>query len=141
MRTITMTGILWRFVFALLLVMLTWNPTRYSYVAWLKGQFEQPTGVWPLVALAGVLLLIGWIVYLRATARSLGPVGVVLAAGLSVVVVWILDFYKIVEFGRTQIVAWIVLVLVAAILAVGMSWSHLRRAWAGQVDVDDIDQR
>lgn len=141
MRTITMTGILWRFVFALALVTATWNPTRYSYVAWLKGQFEQPTGVWPLVALAGVLLLIAWIVYLRATARSLGPVGVVLGVGLSVVVVWILDFYHIVEFGRTEIVAWIILVLVAAILAAGMSWSHLRRAWTGQLDVDDIDQR
>lgn len=141
MRTITMMGILWRFVFALLLVVLTWNPTRYSYVAWVRGQFEQPTGVWPLVAFSGVVLLIGWLVYLRATARSLGPLGVILAAGLGVVVVWILDFYHIVEFERTQIISWIVLVLLAGILAAGMSWSHLRRSWAGQVDVDDIDDR
>jgi hypothetical protein len=28
--------------------------------------------------------------------------------------------------------------LLAAILAVGMSWSHLRRKWSGQQDVDDV---
>jgi hypothetical protein len=30
--------------------------------------------------------------------------------------------------------------LLAAILAAGMSWSHLRRSWAGQADVDDVDE-
>jgi hypothetical protein len=35
--------------------------------------------------------------------------------------------------------AWVILVLLAAILGAGMSWSHLRRRWAGQADVDDID--
>jgi Family of unknown function (DUF6524) len=141
MRTISMAGIGMRFVIAFLLVALTWNPTRYNYVAWVMAQFEQPSALWPLVALAGVLLLIGWVVFLRATARSLGSAGIILAVGLAVVVVWILVYYDVVNMQSTRVIAWIVLALLAAILAAGMSWSHLRRAWSGQADVDDVDER
>ncbi|MGB5773274.1 MAG: DUF6524 family protein [Sedimenticolaceae bacterium] len=31
------------------------------------------------------------------------------------------------------------LVLLSAILAVGMSWSHIRRRLTGQIDVDEVD--
>ena len=33
----------------------------------------------------------------------------------------------------------IVLALVSTVLAVGMSWGHLRAAWSGQTTVDQID--
>jgi uncharacterized protein DUF6524 len=142
MKSITMAGIGVRFVIAFLLVALTWNPTRYNYVAWVMGQFDADAStLWPLVAFSGVCILIAWGVFLRATARSLGPVGLVLAVGLCVVVVWILVYYGVVDMQSTRILSWIVLVLLAAILAAGMSWSHLRRAWAGQADVDDVDER
>jgi hypothetical protein len=36
---------------------------------------------------------------------------------------------------------WIGLVMVATILAIGMSWSHVRRRLTGQADVDDVDER
>jgi hypothetical protein len=142
MKTITMAGVGMRFLFALLLVVCTWNPTPYDYIDWVQGQFATETSsLWPLVAFAGVCLLIAWLVFLRATARSLGTAGIVLAAGLCVIVFWMLDRYGIVELRSTQIVSWIGLVLLAAILTAGMSWSHLRRAWTGQADVDDVDER
>jgi hypothetical protein len=34
--------------------------------------------------------------------------------------------------------AWIVLFVFAIILAIGVSWSHLRR-FTGQADVDEVD--
>jgi hypothetical protein len=34
---------------------------------------------------------------------------------------------------------WVLMTLFAAILTAGMSWSHLRRRWSGQVDIDDVD--
>jgi hypothetical protein len=37
-------------------------------------------------------------------------------------------------------VTWIVLFATSGILAVGMSWSHVRRRLSGQVDTDDVDQ-
>jgi len=35
---------------------------------------------------------------------------------------------------------WVVLVIVSLLLAIGMSWSHIRRRLTGQVDIDDVDE-
>jgi hypothetical protein len=138
MATITAKGIWWRFLIALLLVCLTWNPTRYNYVEWAIAQWSnQP----PLVAFVGVVFLIAWIFFGRATARSLGVFGIVLSIGLAACVLWILLYYNFISMQSRTIIEWIVLVLLAAILAAGMSWSHLRRSWAGQTDVDERDLR
>ena len=56
-----------RALFALLLVVLTFNPTGYSYVHMIVNGFPKIT---PVEAVCGILLLIGWFVYLSATLRS-----------------------------------------------------------------------
>jgi hypothetical protein len=132
-----MGGIAWRFLFALALVCLTWNPTRYNYVGWALAQWSNQG---PLVAFAGIVMLMGWIFFLRTAARSLGVLGIVLCVGLAVVVLWILIFYNVVDSGSTTLIKWIVLVLLAAILAAGMSWAHLRARWSGQATVDEVDR-
>ena len=37
-------------------------------------------------------------------------------------------------------VTYIIQTILCFIMAVGMSWSHLRRRMSGQVDADDVDQ-
>jgi hypothetical protein len=133
---IGMGGIGLRFLFALALVCLTWNPTRYNYVAWGMERWRD-TG--PLVAFAGIVMLMGWIFFLRTTARALGVLGIVMCTALAVVVLWILIYYNLISTASTQLIAWIVLVLLAAILAAGMSWAHLRARWSGQATVDEVD--
>jgi hypothetical protein len=123
---------------AFALVSLTWNPTRFNYYEWAFAQWSQFA---PLVVFIGLVLLIAWIVFLRATARSLGVVGIILATALAGSVLWILFYYDFVDTASGDLLGWIVLALFAAILAAGMSWSHLRRGWAGQADVDDVDER
>jgi uncharacterized membrane protein len=137
MAGFTFKGILWRFLFALAMVCFTWNPTRYNYFAWARAQWEAQA---PLVAFSGLVILVGWIVFLRATARSLGVVGIILGLALAGTVLWTLFFYDLLNRENTELISWIVLALLAVILAMGMSWSHLRRRWAGQHDVDDIDE-
>ena len=83
----------------------------------------------------------GWIFFLRTTARALGVLGIVLCTGLAVVVLWILIFYHWVGTDSTTLITWIVLVLLAAILAAGMSWAHLRARWSGQATVDEVDHK
>jgi hypothetical protein len=133
---IGMGGVALRFVFALALVCLTWNPTRYNYVAWALERWRD-TG--PLVAFAGIIMLMGWLFFLRTTARSLGVLGIVLCTALAVVVLWILIAYNVVSTDSANLIKWIVLVLLAAILAAGMSWAHLRARWSGQATVDEVD--
>lgn len=128
-------GLVLRFAFALLLVLLTFNPTGRSYYHWLAAGLP---AVDAPKALAGIALLIGWVVFLTATMRSLGAAGVLLALAFFAALVWVA-----VQFGwleaKARVFVWIGLVVAAAILAMGVSWSHFRRRLTGQADVDEVD--
>jgi hypothetical protein len=130
-------GVGLRFAFAFGLVCFTWNPTRYNYVEWAMAQWSAMA---PLVAFAGLVLLMGWIFFLRTTARSLGVLGIALCTALAAVILWILFYYELISTDSTKLIGWIVLTLFSAILAGGMSWAHLRNRWSGQATVDEVDQ-
>ena len=122
-------GFLIRLIFALVLVLLTYNPTRFNYVVWAQEQFQDNLSI---VVLNGLILLIGYIVYLRATFRSIGPVGILLAAAVLGAVLWVLADNGIFDPTNSKLTTWIGLVCLAFILAIGLSWSHIRRRISGQ---------
>jgi Na+/melibiose symporter-like transporter len=124
-----------RFCCALVLVFLSYNPSGYSFTHWVNSEFL----ALPVLVLIGIILLIGWVIFLRATLRSLGPIGITLAGLFFGCLAWVAIYYNLLTVGST-IFVYIVLVIVSAILALGMSWSHVRRRISGQVDMDDIDQ-
>lgn len=137
---ITLKGVLYRFVAALALVLLTYNPTRFSFIAWLRKHLAEGT-TGPEHWFVLVVLLIGWAVFFRATWRSLGPFGVLLTAGFFGTLVWLLvDRGVVAPVGAQQFV-WTAEISLAALLATGLSWSHVRRRITGQVDTDDVDER
>lgn len=125
-----------RWVFAAILVFGTYNPTQYSYIGWV---FAGETAFGPLVALAGVALLIAWIIFLRATFLSMGWLGIILGAALFGCVIWLFIDLGWLDLDSPSEISWVVLVFLSLILAVGMSWSHIRRRLTGQFDVDDIE--
>jgi Family of unknown function (DUF6524) len=133
---IGLSGIGIRFLFAFLLVAFTWNPTRFNYVEWALVQWSAMA---PLVVFAGLGLLAGWIFFLRTAASSLGGLGIFLCMALAGVFFWILIRYNLVSTASPTLITWIALILLSAILAAGMSWSHLRARWSGQASVDDVD--
>ena len=137
MKPITLQGFLFRFLFALLLVMLTYNPSGYSYSHWLHTSFSN---FGPLLGVAGISLIIGWVIYLRATLRSLGLIGLILAALFFSTIIWLLIDWGWLGLNNVTAMSWVILVLLSAILAVGISWSHIRRKWTGQIDSDDVDE-
>jgi len=79
--------------------------------------------------------------YLNSTMRSLGIVSVILAALFFAVLVWVAVDFGLLEPDSPTVFVWIGLFVAAAILAAGMSWSHIRRRLSGQADVDEIDSR
>jgi len=135
-KQISLSGIGVRFAIALALVCITWNPIDFNYLSWALDNWSVRP---PVVVFLGIVLIICWVVFLRATIRSLGPVGITLAVALCASLVWLFVYFGLVDLGNTTAMAWILLVLLALILSAGMSWSHLRRRWAGQADVDDVD--
>ncbi len=127
-----------RFLASLLLVMVTYNPNEYSYVGWLRAATpESPLG--PEHFVVGVALLIGWVILLAATQRSLGTFGLLLGGSLLGGVVWLLTDIGWLNVSSVSSASWVGLICVAALLAVGLSWSHVWRRLTGQFEVDDGD--
>lgn len=135
-KGITSSGFLLRLLVAAILVFSTYNPSGYSYYHWLSEKFSTPT---PMLALGGVLLLIGWTIYLRATSRSLGAFGLFLAAAFFGVLVWVVIDLDWIDADSIEKLTWIIQAILAWVLAIGISWSHIRRRMTGQVDVDEIE--
>jgi len=125
-----------RLVGAFVLVIATFNPTEISFYHWLAGGSDENI---PLKIVAGLVLLIGYIIYLRATWRSIGIVGVVLVVALLAAFTWLLVDAGWISLANPGTVAWLVIIVLAIVMAVGMSWSHVRRRLSGQYDVDEAD--
>ncbi len=133
-RDFNFASFLYRLAFSLALVFLTYNPSGWSWVGYLDADLATVYKV-----ASGIVLLIGWIMFLRATWSSLGPLGTVLAAAFLGVLVWLLVEWGLFSLDSTTVIQWVVLVVTAWVLAVGMSWSHVRRRLSGQIDTDEIE--
>jgi len=138
-------GILGRFLMAVVLVAATYNPEGYSFFHWaLLPLYKSPPtdltfgALNPLKILAGIALFAGWIVFLQATKRSLGGKGVFLTVALFGGVIWVLIDQEIFSPRGTKAISYLVLIVVALVLATGMSWSHMTRRLSGQVDTDEM---
>lgn len=128
----------WRFVAAVVLVLATFNPTGTSAYHWIvdavsNGEFG------PLHLLAIAVLLVGWAVFWFATWRALDAFGVALAALLVGALTWLLVDLGLIKADSNTAMTWIALVCLAAVLAIGVTWSHLWRRITGQYNVDEVD--
>lgn len=134
---LTFAGFGWRLLAAVVLVAVTYNPEGFSYYDWaIRGLPDFSV----LKAFVGVILIIGWTIYLRATLRSLGPVGLTLALAFFGTGLWLLVDMGWVPADSVRSVSYLVMIVVAGVMAIGMSWSHVRRRLSGQVDADDVDE-
>jgi Family of unknown function (DUF6524) len=135
-------GLLLRMLGSLVLVYATFNPTGHSYFHWvvapLIGMGAPTGGSSALKFLVGVLLIIGWVVVLQATRRSIGLTGAFLALALCGGLIWLLIEQHVVSPSGSAAIAHIALVAIALVLGVGMSWSLVSRRLTGQVDTDQV---
>jgi hypothetical protein len=131
-----MAGLLLRFAAALALVLLTWNPSFWNFSEWAAANL---TTNLPVVALVGVIFLILYIVFLTATFRSIGVLGVVLVVALAGAIDWVLIDYGIIASGNPTALTWVGLITIALVMGVGMSWAIIWRRISGQLEVDDND--
>ncbi|MCW8956246.1 MAG: DUF6524 family protein [Gammaproteobacteria bacterium] len=130
-------GIGIRFLIAWILVFATYNPDGYSYIDWI---FMFDSGSLPLKLLLGVVLIIGWAIYIRATRRSLGMIGIVLAIAFFATLLWLFVEWRIIPADSIRAVSYIILFIIGCLLATGMCWSHIRRRISGQLDVDELEE-
>lgn len=139
-------GIFLRFLGALVLVYTTYNPEGLSFFHWAilpvtKVPVTTLSAINPLKVLAGVGLLIVWLVYLQATNRSLGMRGAILTAALLGSIIWVLIYWNVFTPRGSRAIAHIVLIVLAVVLTIGITWSHITRRLSGQIDTDEIAER
>ena len=135
-NTVGPVGFFSRWMFALLLVLGTYNPSGYSFIGWALGE---DTEFGPLIVIVGILLLIGWIFLVKTTFDALGWLGVTLGAALFAAIIWFFIDIGWISLESTSVLTWIVLVVISLILAAGMAWSFFKRRLTGQINVDDVE--
>ena len=135
---LTAIGFMWRLVAALVLVLLTYNPSGYSAYHWVSSAIAD-SAFGPLHLLLIGVLLIGWAVYWIATWRALGTLGVALAGLVVSAIIWLLIDIELLRLESMSAITWVSLVGFAIVLAVGVSWSHVWRRLTGQINVEDVD--
>jgi hypothetical protein len=127
---------IWRWAAGLALVFATWNPSGYSWFHWARAAFEGE-GLRAQHYFLGVLLVAGWAIFLIATERSLGALGSIIGAAIIGTGIWLLVDLGVLHADSFNAVAWLALVALATLLAIGLSWSHIWRRLSGQLEVDE----
>ncbi|MEN8896204.1 MAG: DUF6524 family protein [Yoonia sp.] len=129
-------GFLIRWALALILLAATYNPTQWNFVRWSMANYTEMLSV---TVLCGLILLIGYIIYLRATLRSIGLFGMLLVLAVAGTLLWVLFDQGIINLSDPTVNTWLGIVVMSLVLAIGLSWSIVRRKISGQADVDDVD--
>ena len=131
-----MLGLFIRWLFAFVLLAMTYNPTEWNYVSWSMTHYQTRLSV---VVLSGLILAIGYIIYLRATVRSIGGFGMFLVLAVVAALLWVLYDLGLLKLDNADMNLWLGILALSLVLGIGLSWSHVRRHLAGQSDVDDVD--
>jgi hypothetical protein len=130
---LTAGGFLFRWMAALVLVLGTYNPTPYNFISWVTEDATRGDQL-PLKLLIAAVMIIGYVIYFRATFQSIGFIGIGLALLFFGGLIWLLLDYQILDLREYGTIAWILLFILATIMAVGLSWSFIRRMLSGQID-------
>jgi len=137
MDRFSLAGLAGRIAFALAMVLVTFNPTGYSYFHWVRTGFPS---IEPLQAVAGIVLLILWIFLWRSMMQAVGALGLVLMAALVAALVWLFVSWGWLDLANVTSMTWVVLVGLGVILGVGMAWAIVRSELTGQASVDELEE-
>ncbi|MFN3662188.1 DUF6524 family protein [Yoonia sp.] len=112
-----------RWIFAFALLAATYNPTGRDFWRWGPAQYEsQPA----LVVILGVVLLVGFILFIRATLRSIGLYGFALGLAVIGTIIWLASDQGLITLQDRALTTWLILLGVALMLAIGQSWAQVR---------------
>ncbi|MCY1126916.1 DUF6524 family protein [Frigidibacter sp. RF13] len=129
-------GIILRWLGAFVLLSATFNPTDINYVRWAEANYA---GQFPLVLFLGLLLAVGYMIYVVATLRSIGAFGIVLIAAIFGSALWVLIDWGVLTLQNQSLNMWLAILALSLILGAGLSWSILRQRLSGQASVDEIE--
>jgi hypothetical protein len=130
-------GFFLRWLMAFILLSLTYNPTGFNYAKWVSKNYSDQL---PMAVLLGLLLLVGYIIYLRATLRSIGAFGMFLVMAIVGALLWVLYDFGLLDLENQRRNTWLGIFALSIVLGIGLSWSLIRRQLTGQYDMDDVEE-
>lgn len=130
-------GFFLRWLFAFLLLTATYNPTGFNYLEWAAVNYVEEL---PMTVFLGLLLAIGYLIYLRATLRSIGAGGMFLILIVLSALMWVLYDWGLLAPTVEVAYTWLGIFALSIVLGIGLSWSIVRRNLSGQVDMDDVEE-
>lgn len=101
-------GFLLRWLFAFVLLAATYNPTEYNFVRWAMGNYQQMLSI---CVLGGLILLVGYIIYVRATLRSIGLFGMLLVLAVAGTMIWVLFDQGLIDLANPTFNTWLAIVI------------------------------
>lgn len=135
MKTFTIWGLIARWLLVMFVVFASYNPSGRSYYHWLFGPENT---MWALKAAAGTALGAALLMFLVAALRSLGLFGLVLCGAVLSSFLWALGDSGVLAPGDRFVEEMTMLVFIASVLAIGVSWSHVKYRLSGQTDTNDV---
>ncbi|GLS87973.1 hypothetical protein GCM10010873_29470 [Cypionkella aquatica] len=130
-------GIILRWLGAFLLLSATYNPTQLNFTRWAEANWQTQM---PLTLLLGLLLGVGYMIYIGATLRSIGAFGIILVAAIVAAMVWVLIDYQILTLQNPSLNLWLGIFALSVVLGIGLSWSIIRQRLSGQATVDEVQE-
>lgn len=132
-----LTGFFFRWLFAFVLVFITFNPTGYSLYHWLVPWSDEQL---PLKILAVIAVLGSFLFYFSATVKSLGMLGILFVGAFCGTVVWLFVDQGWLDLSNPGILSWVMIVIISVVLGMGISWSHIKKKITGQFDTDELGE-
>ena len=129
-------GIFLRWLGAFLLLSVTYNPTPFNYVTWVRRVWPDQM---PLAVFLGLLLAVAYMIYVVATLRSIGALGIVVVGAIFGAGLWVLIDWGVLTLANPSLNLWLGIAVGSLILGIGLSWSILRQRLSGQASVDEIE--
>jgi hypothetical protein len=132
-----LTGFLLRWLFALMLILVTFNPTGYSLFHWVWPFTNEQL---PLKILVMVVVLACYLFYVSASMKSLGMLGILVVFAFCTTLIWLFVDQGWLNLKDSSILAWVMILMLSIVLGLGVSWSHIKKRITGQFDTDDIGE-
>jgi len=130
-------GIILRWLGAFVLLAATYNPTQINFTRWAEANWQSQM---PLTLLLGLLLGVGYMIYIGATLRSIGAFGIILVGAIVAALVWVLIDYQILTLQNPSLNLWLGIFALSVVLGIGLSWSIIRQRLSGQATVDEVQE-
>jgi hypothetical protein len=137
LQFMNLTGFLLRWLFALMLILVTFNPTGYSLFHWVWPFTNEQL---PLKILVMVVVLACYLFYVSASMKSLGMLGILVVFAFCTTLIWLFVDQGWLNLKDSSILAWVMILMLSIVLGLGVSWSHIKKRITGQFDTDDIGE-